>query len=173
MYISHSLKFVVLCYYGASLVAQRWRICLQCRRPGPDPWVGKIPWRRKWRPTLVFLPGQFPGQRSLAGFQSLKVGLFLKLTCECNALGCIWKDSFLLKLYCFLWTWNKGLPSEYFAKVEVLRGKCTGVFSLLWCILDSLGGEMDRNATKQVQQVWMVEFRWYMGSASLCVWKFL
>ena len=29
-----------------------------------DPWVGKIPWRRKWQPTPVFLPGKFHGQRS-------------------------------------------------------------------------------------------------------------
>ena len=32
-----------------------------------DPWVKKIPWRRKWQPTPVFLPGKFHGQRSLAG----------------------------------------------------------------------------------------------------------
>ena len=31
-----------------------------------DPWVGKFPWRRKWIPTPVFLPGEFHGQRSLA-----------------------------------------------------------------------------------------------------------
>ena len=31
------------------------------------PWVGKIPWRRKWRPTSVFLPGKAHGQRSLVG----------------------------------------------------------------------------------------------------------
>ena len=30
-----------------------------------DPWFGKIPWRRKWQPTLVFLPGKLHGQRSL------------------------------------------------------------------------------------------------------------
>ena len=29
----------------------------QCGRPGFDPWVRKIPWRRKWQPTPVFLPG--------------------------------------------------------------------------------------------------------------------
>ena len=33
-----------------------------------DPWVGKIPWRRKWQPTLVFLPGESHGQRSLVGY---------------------------------------------------------------------------------------------------------
>ena len=31
------------------------------------PWVGKLPWRRKWQPTPVFLPGEFHGQRSLVG----------------------------------------------------------------------------------------------------------
>ena len=38
------------------------------RRRGLDPWVGKIPWRRKWQPTPVFLPGESHGQRSLAGY---------------------------------------------------------------------------------------------------------
>ena len=33
-----------------------------------DPWVGTIPWRRKWQPTPVFLPGESHGQRSLVGF---------------------------------------------------------------------------------------------------------
>ena len=31
-------------------------------------WVGKIPWKRKWQPAPVFLPGKFHGQRSLAGY---------------------------------------------------------------------------------------------------------
>ena len=40
----------------------------QRRRPGLDPWVRKIPWRRAWQPTPVFLPGEFFAQRSLAGY---------------------------------------------------------------------------------------------------------
>ena len=36
-----------------------------CGRPGFDPWVGKIPWRRKWQSTPVLLPGKSHGQRSL------------------------------------------------------------------------------------------------------------
>ena len=40
----------------------------QCRRHRFDPWIGKIPWRRKWQPTPVFLPGKSNGQRSLAGY---------------------------------------------------------------------------------------------------------
>ena len=46
----------------------RWSIiCLLCRRPMYDPWVRKIPWRRKWQPTLVFLPGKSHKQRRLVG----------------------------------------------------------------------------------------------------------
>ena len=36
-----------------------------------DPWVRKIPWRRKWPPTQGFLPGESHGQRSLGGYSSL------------------------------------------------------------------------------------------------------
>ena len=45
-----------------------WSICLQCGRPEFNPWVGKIPWRRKWQPTPVLLPGQSHGRRSLVGY---------------------------------------------------------------------------------------------------------
>ena len=36
------------------------------KRCGFDPWLGEIPWRRKWQTTPVFLPGESHGQRSLA-----------------------------------------------------------------------------------------------------------
>jgi len=39
-----------------------------CWRPGFNPWVRKIPWRRKWQPTPVFLPGKSHGLRSLVGY---------------------------------------------------------------------------------------------------------
>ena len=38
-----------------------------CRSPRFNPWVGKIPWRREWKPTSVFLSGEFHGWRSLMG----------------------------------------------------------------------------------------------------------
>ena len=54
--------------YGVS----RWLSGKECacryRRCRFNPWVGKIPWRRKWQPTAVFLPGIFHRQRSLAGY---------------------------------------------------------------------------------------------------------
>ena len=42
--------------------------CRRCKRLRFNPWVGKIPWRKKQKPTPVFLPGKFRGQRSLAGY---------------------------------------------------------------------------------------------------------
>ena len=33
-----------------------------------NPWIRKIPWRRKWQSILIFLPGKSRGQRSLAGY---------------------------------------------------------------------------------------------------------
>ena len=50
----------------------RWqRICLQCGRPGFDPWVGKIPWRRAWQPSSVSLPGESPRTEESGGGQSM------------------------------------------------------------------------------------------------------
>ena len=45
--------------------ACQYRRSKRCRL---DPWVRKIPWRRKCQPTPVFLPGESHGQRSLAGY---------------------------------------------------------------------------------------------------------
>ena len=46
---------------GKESACQRWRLELEL-------WVRKIPWRRKWQPTPVFLPGESHGQRSLVGY---------------------------------------------------------------------------------------------------------
>ena len=63
--------------WGPVLDSQTWgfcsgsdgkRICVLRRRPRFDPWVGKMPWRRKWKPIPVFLPGKSHGQRSLLGY---------------------------------------------------------------------------------------------------------
>ena len=66
-------QFILLNFPGGSVI----RICLQCgrlrrrrrcKRQGFHPWVGKISWRRKWQPSLVFLLGKLHGQRSLEGY---------------------------------------------------------------------------------------------------------
>ena len=41
---------------------------MRLKRSGFDPWVRKNPWRRKWQPTPIFLPGKFHEQRSLADY---------------------------------------------------------------------------------------------------------
>jgi len=45
--------------YNGEKTVSSTRICLQYRRPGFDPWFGKIPWRRERLPTPVFWPGEF------------------------------------------------------------------------------------------------------------------
>ena len=57
--------------YRASLLAKTVSICLQCRRPGFSPWVGKIPCRRAWQLTPVFLPGESPWTEEPGGVQSM------------------------------------------------------------------------------------------------------
>ena len=41
---------------------------MKCGRPKFDSWIGKIPWRKEWLPTPIFLPGKSHGQRNLAGY---------------------------------------------------------------------------------------------------------
>ena len=43
-------------------------LMLEAQETGFDPWVRTIPWRRKWQPTPVFLPGKSHEQKSLAGY---------------------------------------------------------------------------------------------------------
>ena len=52
----------------ASLVVHGKESTCQCRKLQFDLWVRKIPLRRKWQPTPVFLPGKSHGQRSLEGY---------------------------------------------------------------------------------------------------------
>ena len=44
------------------------KICLQCKGPGFNAWIGKIPRRGNWLPTPLFLPEESHGQRSLADY---------------------------------------------------------------------------------------------------------
>ena len=65
-----SISTVFLCHLWTSPMASRKEPICQPRRRGFSPWVGKIPQKRKWQPTPVFLPGKSHGQRSL-GLQSM------------------------------------------------------------------------------------------------------
>ena len=58
----HFLLFFILGFPDGSVGKES---ACRCRRPGFDPWVGKIPWRRERLLTPVVLPAEFHGQRSL------------------------------------------------------------------------------------------------------------
>ena len=66
LYFIYSFYFVFNLAHMASLLSAD--IAGDTGDGGFDPWVGKIPWGRKWQPTPVFLPGESHGQRSLAGY---------------------------------------------------------------------------------------------------------
>ena len=53
---------------GISLVAQMVKSLPAMQEIRFDPWVRKIPWRRKWQPTPVFMPRELHGQRNLVGY---------------------------------------------------------------------------------------------------------
>ena len=63
--------------------------CKRCKRHRFNPWVRKIPWRRKWQPTSVFLPGKFHGQRSLMGYSPSVQFTSVSQSCPtlCNPLN--------------------------------------------------------------------------------------
>ena len=77
--------------YVACLVDQMVKNLPAMQETGFNPSVGKIPWRREWLPTAVFLPGEFHGQRSLAGHsprgckatEQLALSLFSYVCCCC------------------------------------------------------------------------------------------
>ena len=71
---------------------------LQCRRPWFDSWVGKIPWIRDRLPTPIFWPGEFHGQRSLAGYNpwgckesetTERISLYFLLFSSVQSLSCV------------------------------------------------------------------------------------
>ena len=61
--------------------------CLQCRRPGFNPWVGKIPWRRERLPTPVFRPGKFHGLYSPWGRKESDTTEWFHSCCCCCSVG--------------------------------------------------------------------------------------
>ena len=98
--------------------------CRRCKRCRFYPWVGKIPWSRKWQPTPVFLPGEFHGQRSLVGYSPW--GCKESDTTE-HAHTCLshqrqWRPCGLKRNYCF----SLNYLEEF--KLEIKKNKL-GIFS--------------------------------------------
>ena len=90
------------CNYYLPISLSRWlswqRICMQCRRPGFDPWVGKIPWKTERLPTPEFWPGEFHGLYSPWGRKETQLSDFHfthhKKTTLSNILNFFFNKSF-------------------------------------------------------------------------------
>ena len=63
-----TLSLATQCSHGRPRWLSGKEPTCQCQRCRFNPWVGKIPWRRAWQPSLVFLPGESHGYRSLVGY---------------------------------------------------------------------------------------------------------
>ena len=106
----------------------------QCRRCKSNPWVGKSPWKRKWQPTPVFLPGKSHGQRSQAGYSPW----------GCKRVG----HDLAIKQY-------RGLP--FLGSASLLWGFCVGTEDgsfPCWQASPRLGvKELDSNVTLSQQDL--------------------
>ena len=79
--------------------------------------VEKIPWRRAWQPTPVFLPGKFHGQRSLAGYSPWDCKELDVTECthvythtHTSGITLLWFQFCLLNISCYWsWYWSSGL----------------------------------------------------------------
>ena len=87
-----------------------------CGRPRFNPWVRKIPWRREWQPSPVFLSGEFHGQRSLEGYSPWghkELDMIEQLIISLSSLSCCnWK------LYCHLVGRNEGCCSTSYKEQD-------------------------------------------------------
>ena len=75
--------------------------CRRWKRRGFDPWVGKIPWRRAWQPTPVFLPGEFHGRGAWPAIvhRVAKNQTWLKRFSTAWAVGCYLLCCYLTNIY--------------------------------------------------------------------------
>ena len=63
-----SVKVIVRLDFSSGSVIKNLITSRRCKRCGFDPWVGKIPWRRKWQTTPIFLLGKSHGKSGLVGY---------------------------------------------------------------------------------------------------------
>jgi len=111
--------------------------CRRCKRRGFSPWVRKIPWRRAWQPTPVFLPGESHGQRSLAGYspqghKELDTTEWLSMCAHTYTHAHILNDNALVSLVDFY--------TQYQCYVNIAMSVCMGYH--IWCIIMSWNAEL-------------------------------
>ena len=96
------------------------KICLECRRPRFDPWVGKIPWRRERLPTPAFWPGEFHGlyspwdHRGSNTMEPLSLSIILPMKTS-KILSILHVFFFLKYNICILLNWTHTLKKKVLA----------------------------------------------------------
>ena len=127
-------------------------MCLQwrsCRRHGFNPWVRKVPWKRAWQPTPVFLPGESHGQVSLVGYSPYSHK-------ESSTTEVIYHTRMLLSLVGFLdGSAVKNLPAN--ARDAGLipgLGRSPGEGNGTQLQYSCLGNSMDRRAWRATYSPW-------------------
>ena len=154
-------------------------VCLQCRRPGFDPWAERIPWRRKWHPTPVFLSGKSHGHRSLAvdspwdyrvghdlatkQQQSFIALIFKRLTAlELPGTGWFWGSFPHLQNQLLIGMWVYKLPPRLKLAEALVKTKCS-VFSSLSIVM-GVDLSLVRSQLLCFQAVWFQAMKvllWY------------
>ena len=117
-----------------------------------DPWIGKIPWRRNWQPTPVFLPGESHEQRSLVELTVdgvTKCQVQLNMTAHTDTCIPLLLYNFdIYSSYLFLYFFNREIctfidllqtrKQENIYKnsrvMKVLLNFKTDYYFLLWCL---------------------------------------
>ena len=138
----------------------------QCRRFRFNPWVRKIPWRRKWQPTPVFLPGKAHGQRSLAGYSPL--GHKESATTEMTKYACM-RNFRWEKIMLWIDPWKTHSAWSYmveelilwYGKIRVYKsteGQFIGTYtetSSIWLEEYISGGDPGSHTKEDISGPWM------------------
>ena len=91
-----------------------------------DPWVRKIPWRRKWQPTPVLLPEESPGQRSLMDY---KIHGVAKSWTQLSDQACF----LLIILFCNKWKTKPMRRNEFVSSLgQTQQTQGEGVYEEIW-----------------------------------------
>ena len=117
-------------FAGGTVVKKLVCQCRRQRRSGFDPWVGKMPWRRKWQSTPVFLPGKTHEQRNLVGYSPW--GRKELVTCIFTAKVFIWFLRWMAQCLIgyLLGSWISSFETEFQMELGVCVARSLGGFSL-------------------------------------------
>ena len=127
--------------------------------------VGKIPWRRAWQPTPVFLPGESHGQRSLVGYSpsGRTESDMTEVTKQQQHLKSSFPSSFLF-LFCLSLSFIKGqVMQEYNSKWLNLSANC---FQVL-ISLSIFKQKMKKKRFNVTEEQNHDEFKWFWFSSHL------